>query len=123
MKNTLRPALVLFVLVTLITGLAYPLAVTGLAQIFFPQQAHGDVRLIGQPFTDPRHFWGRPSATADKPYNALASGGANQGPLNPALTEQKSTGAVAQVCNDSSSMNSENDLHVTCSIYSIQISI
>ena len=97
MKTILRPALVLFVLLTLLTGVVYPLAVTGAAQALFPAQAAGSLilrdgqpvgsSLIGQNFTDPGHFWGRPSATGPMPYNASASGGSNQGPLNPALTD------------------------------------
>ncbi|MET0311689.1 MAG: potassium-transporting ATPase subunit KdpC [Burkholderiaceae bacterium] len=95
--SLLRPALVLFGALTFVTGIAYPLAVTGAAQAFFPHEANGSVvmkdgraigsSLVGQQFTEPRHFWGRPSATAGKPYNAGASGGANQGPTNPALVE------------------------------------
>jgi K+-transporting ATPase ATPase C chain len=82
---------------TLLTGLAYPFAVTGLAQALFPHQANGSLlehngrvigsELIGQPFEDPAYFWGRPSATALFPYNAAASGGSNLGPVNPALEE------------------------------------
>jgi K+-transporting ATPase ATPase C chain len=82
---------------TVLTGLAYPLAVTGLAQIIFPSRANGSIvlrdgqavgsSLIGQEFTDPRYFWGRPSATSPVPYNAAASSGSNLGPLNPALTD------------------------------------
>jgi potassium-transporting ATPase KdpC subunit len=97
MTSILRPALVLFVLLSALTGLLYPLAVTGAAQALFPAQAAGSLvvregkivgsSLIGQNFSDPKHFWGRPSATAPMPYNASASGGSNQGPLNPALTE------------------------------------
>ncbi|MDM0116536.1 potassium-transporting ATPase subunit KdpC [Variovorax sp. J22R133] len=98
MKSILRPALVLFIALSVITGLLYPLAVTGVAQVAFPAQARGSLvngadgkpvgsLLIGQDFSDAKHFWGRPSATGDKPYNALASGGSNMGPLNPALTE------------------------------------
>ena len=97
MKNILRPALVLFVLLSALTGLLYPLAVTGVAQAAFPAQAAGSLverdgvnvgsTLIGQNFSDPKHFWGRPSATAPMPYNGGASGGANQGPLNPALAD------------------------------------
>lgn len=97
MKNYLRPALVLFLALTLLTGVAYPLIVTGVAQSLFPVQAHGSLilrdgkpvgsALIGQNFTNPAHFWGRPSATGPMPYNAGASGGSNQGPLNPALTD------------------------------------
>ena len=97
MKNILRPALVLFFILTLITGVAYPLLVTGVAQTLFPSQAAGSIilrdgkavgsELIGQNFTDPKHFWGRPSATGPMPYNASASSGSNVGPLNPALTD------------------------------------
>ncbi len=97
MKTTLRPALVLFVLLSLITGLAYPLLVTALGQALYPAQAAGSLivkdgkpigsLLIGQAFSDPGHFWGRPSATSPQPNNALASGGSNLGPLNPALLD------------------------------------
>lgn len=93
MKTILRPALVLFIVLTLVTGVAYPLVVTGVAQSLFPVQAGGSLilrdgkpagsALIGQNFSDPGHFWGRPSATGPMPYNASASGGSNQGPLNP----------------------------------------
>ncbi|MDD0838780.1 potassium-transporting ATPase subunit KdpC [Curvibacter sp. HBC61] len=92
-----RPALVSLIGLSLLTGGLYPLAVTGLAQALFPAQAQGSLiqhggqtlgsHLIGQPFSDPGHFWGRPSATAPMAYNAAASGGPNQGPLNPALSE------------------------------------
>ena len=97
MKTLLRPALSLFVLLTAITGIAYPLVVTGIAKVVFPEAANGSLiikngkpvgsRLIGQNFTDPKYFWGRPSATGPMPYNASASSGSNQGPLNPALLE------------------------------------
>ena len=97
MKNILRPALVLFTVLTLLTGIAYPLVVTGLAQTLFPAQAHGSLilkegkavgsALIGQSFTDPAHFWGRPSATGPMSHNAAASSGSNQGPMNPALAD------------------------------------
>ena len=97
MKTILRPALVLFFVLTLLTGVAYPLLVTRLAQWLFPSQAAGSLimqggkpvgsSLIGQDFTDPKNFWGRPSATGPMPYNASASSGSNQGPLNPALVE------------------------------------
>ena len=96
-----RPALVLFVLLSALTGLIYPMAVTGVAKAAFPAQAAGSLividgttvgsKLIGQNFSDPKHFWGRPSATAPQPYNASASGGSNQGPLNPALTDAVKT--------------------------------
>jgi len=93
---SLRPALVLFLLLSVLTGFLYPLIVTGLAQLLFPVQAAGSLvaqngqavgsRLIGQSFSDPGHFWSRPSATTPQPYNGIASGGSNFGPLNPALT-------------------------------------
>lgn len=96
-RTIFRPALVLLVLLSAVTGLLYPAAVTGAAQALFPWQAQGSLverggrtvgsALIGQPFSDPGHFWSRPSATAPQPYNASASGGSNQGPLNPALTD------------------------------------
>lgn len=96
MMSYLRPALILFALMTLLTGVAYPLLVTGLAQLIFPQQANGSLitdkygntagsELIGQAFKDSRYFWGRPSATSPYPYYAGASGGSNLGPTNPAL--------------------------------------
>ncbi|RZL35506.1 MAG: potassium-transporting ATPase subunit KdpC [Rubrivivax sp.] len=95
MNTQLRPALTLFVALSLITGLAYPLAVTGIAQALFPRAANGSVvvdhgqavgsELIGQAFTDPGHFWSRPSATAPGPYNAANSGGSNLAPTAPAL--------------------------------------
>ena len=97
MKTLLRPALSLFILLSVITGLAYPFIVTGIAKAAFPEEASGSLivkdgkavgsRLIGQNFTDPKYFWGRPSATGPMPYNAAASGGSNQGPLNPALVD------------------------------------
>jgi K+-transporting ATPase ATPase C chain len=93
--DQLRPALVALALLTLVTGVAYPLLVTGIAQVVFPSQANGSLilregkpvgsSLIGQPFDDPRYFWGRLSATAPFAYNAAASGGSNLGPINPAL--------------------------------------
>ena len=97
MKTLLRPAVSLFVLLTAITGIVYPLAVTGVGKVAFPEAANGSLifkdgkavgsRLIGQTFTDPKHFWGRPSATGPMPYNASASAGSNQGSLNPALID------------------------------------
>lgn len=97
MKTLIRPAVSLFVLLSLVTGVAYPLVTTGIAQAIFPTAAAGSLivkdgkavgsALIGQNFADPKYFWGRPSATSPQPYNATASGGSNQGPLNPALVE------------------------------------
>lgn len=96
-ESVVRPAVVFLVLFTLVTGVAYPLAVTGVAQVAFGSRADGSVierdgkavasRLIGQNFTDAKYFWSRPSATATMPYNGVASGGSNLGPLNPALVE------------------------------------
>jgi K+-transporting ATPase ATPase C chain len=95
MRTQLRPALVSLVALTLITGLLYPLVVTGIAQMLFPRQANGSLimkdgkpagsTLIGQPFDAPKYFWGRPSATSPFPYNAAASSGSNLGPTNDAL--------------------------------------
>ena len=97
MTKTIRPLLVVFAALTLVTGVAYPLAVTAVGQAAFPHQAHGSLivrdgkplgsALIGQNFSYPGYFWGRPSATAEFPNNATASGGSNQGPLNPALID------------------------------------
>jgi K+-transporting ATPase ATPase C chain len=97
MKNTIRPLLVLFLALTLITGVAYPVLVTVLGQALFPAQAAGSLMvkdgkpvgstLIGQAFSDPGHFWGRPSATGPQANNAAASSGSNLGPLNPALVD------------------------------------
>ncbi len=97
MKTLLRPALSLFVLLAAMTGLLYPMLVTGIARLAFPAAAGGSLividgkavgsSLIGQNFTDPKYFWGRPSATSPQPYNASASGGSNLGPLNPALVD------------------------------------
>jgi len=97
LSEELRPAIVALVLLSLITGVAYPLLVTGIAQVVFPVEANGTLierdgkalgsRLIGQPFSDPKYFWSRPSATGPVPYNGGASSGSNQGPLNPALAD------------------------------------
>lgn len=95
MRTQLRPALVALMALTLITGFLYPLVITGISQVLFPQQANGSLilidgkpvgsSLIGQPFDEPKYFWGRPSATAPFPYNAAASSGSNLGPTNDAL--------------------------------------
>ena len=92
-----RPALVMLIVMTALTGAIYPAAVTGIAQVLFPRQANGSLidqdgkavgsALIGQAFSDPKHFWSRPSATSPYPNNAAASSGSNQGPLNPALSD------------------------------------
>ena len=97
MKTLIRPALSLFILMTVATGVLYPLAVTGVAKLAFAEQASGSLivregktvgsALIGQHFSDPGHFWGRPSATGPMPYNGTGSSGSNQGPLNPALVD------------------------------------
>ena len=97
LARNLRPALSVFILLTLVTGLAYPLLVTGIAQLLFPNAANGSIvtvdgkavgsTLIGQSFTSPKYFWGRPSATAAMANNGLASGGSNLGSNNPALLD------------------------------------
>jgi K+-transporting ATPase ATPase C chain len=103
MKSQIRPALVMLLFFTILTGLVYPLVVTGIAQVAFPSQANGSLilkdkevvgsKLIGQPFDDPKYFWGRPSATGTFPYNAFnaenltGSSGSNYGPLNQALLD------------------------------------
>jgi K+-transporting ATPase ATPase C chain len=93
-----RPASSLLITMTLLFGVIYPLVITGIAKLAFPQQASGSLiyrngeligsRLIGQSYSAPKYFWGRPSATSPQPYNGLASGGSNLGPLNPALLDQ-----------------------------------
>lgn len=97
MRRDLVTAAILFVLLTVITGIVYPGLVTGTARLALPEQANGSLivrdgrplgsRLIGQPFSDPRYFWSRPSATAPQPYNGLASGGSNLGPTDPTLPD------------------------------------
>lgn len=95
LKRQLRPVLTVFLLLTMVTGITYPLLVTGIAQVFFPHQANGSLmrsgsgyagsELIGQPFAEDKYFWGRLSATPDFPYNSSSSSGSNLGPLNAAL--------------------------------------
>jgi potassium-transporting ATPase KdpC subunit len=97
MRSLIRPAVVLLLIFTVLTGLLYPVAVTGIAQLAFPQAASGSIvnrngqaigsTLIGQNFSDPGHFWGRLSATTPQPYAGTASTGSNFGPLNPALLD------------------------------------
>ena len=97
MRIMLRPLCVIFLLLTVVTGLAYPALCTGLGRLLFPAEVSGGLvrvdgrvvgaRLIGQSFQEPRYFWGRLSATAPMPNNASASGGSNFGPLNPALLD------------------------------------
>lgn len=103
MVSQIRPAFLMLIILTVITGVLYPLVVTGIAQVAFPHQANGSLividgktygsELIGQQFDDPKYFWGRPSATGDFPYNAFnaetltGSSGSNYGPLNPALMD------------------------------------
>lgn len=96
-KEQLWPSLAALVFLALLTGLIYPVVITGLAQLLFPHQANGSLvmvngkpagsALIGQPFDDPKYFWSRPSATAPMPYNAASSSGSNLGPTNPALAD------------------------------------
>jgi K+-transporting ATPase ATPase C chain len=94
----IRPSISLLLVMTMLLGVVYPLAITGLATAVFPSQASGSLihrgdvlvgsSLIGQNFADPKYFWGRPSATAPQAYNGLGSGGSNLGPLNPALNDK-----------------------------------
>lgn len=115
--RTLRPALVLFVVLTIITGLVYPLVTTTVGQWWMPYQANGSLiekdgkavgsSLIGQHFTDAKYFWGRPSATGPYGNNAAASSGSNQGPLNPALADAIKTRIAAL-----KSIDTDNNLPV-----------
>ncbi len=98
MLSQFRPAIVMFALLAVLTGIIYPFAITGVAQAVFPWQANGSLitkdgkvagsALIGQPFDDPKYFWGRLSATSPYPYNAASSSGSNYGPLSSALTDE-----------------------------------
>jgi K+-transporting ATPase ATPase C chain len=97
MSRLLRNSLMMLLVMTIITGIAYPLLVTGLSQLLFPSQANGSLiakngqpigsTLIGQSFTEPKYFWGRPSATSPQANNGTGSGGSNLGPTNPALAD------------------------------------
>ena len=111
MLKHFKPALLMLLVWTALTGIAYPLAVTGLSQLLFSKQANGSLirdsqgkaigsELIGQPFSDPKHFWGRPSATSPYPYNAGASSGSNLGPTNPALADAVKTRIQALIETD-----------------------
>jgi K+-transporting ATPase ATPase C chain len=98
MMKIIRPAIVSLFVFTILTGVIYPLGVTGIAQLFFPSQANGSIivkegkaigsSLIGQPFDDPKYFWGRLSATAPFPYNSASSSGSNLAQSNPAVVAQ-----------------------------------
>jgi len=115
MSTFIRPAVSLFVLLTAVTGIVYPTVVAGIAKAAFPKEAAGSIIekdgtpvgsiLIGQNFTGQKYFWGRPSATAPQPYNASASSGSNQGPLNPALLD--AVKARAQTLHDADPGNSK----------------
>ena len=97
MVRELRPAIIVFLILSIVTGALYPLIVTGIAQAVFPRQANGSLierdgkligsALIGQPFSDAKYFWSRPSATTAFPYDPSSSSGSNLGPMNPALTD------------------------------------
>jgi len=97
MFKELKTAILTFLILTIITGIFYPLFITGVSHLFFHNRASGSLiyrngkpvgsSLIGQPFSNPKYFWGRPSATSPAPFNAASSSGANLGPSNPALAE------------------------------------
>jgi K+-transporting ATPase KdpC subunit len=111
MRAQIRPALVAVLIFTLLTGIIYPLVVTGVSQLVFPRQANGSLivangqivgsSLIGQKFDDPKYFWGRLSATSPYPYNAAASSGSNLGPSNPALLDAVKARIAALMAADS----------------------
>lgn len=111
----LRPGVSLIVAMTVLLGIVYPLAITGISQLAMHSKAEGSLlhrgdtligsSLIGQSFSDPKYFWGRPSATSPQPYNGLASGGSNLGPLNPALIDKAN--ANAKALRDADPLNKE----------------
>jgi K+-transporting ATPase ATPase C chain len=111
----IRPAASLLIALTLVVGIAYPIVITGAARVVFHSQAEGSLlrdgdkvigsRLIGQSFSDPKYFWGRPSATGPYAYNGIASSGSNLGPLNPALVDQ--VGARAKALRDADPGNTQ----------------
>jgi K+-transporting ATPase ATPase C chain len=100
-REQLKTTILVFCILTIITGIIYPLAITGIAQLFFKSQANGSIiirdgkvigsSLIGQPFDDPGYFWGRPSATSPAAFNAASSSGSNLGPSNQALSDAVKT--------------------------------
>jgi K+-transporting ATPase ATPase C chain len=104
-SRNLRPAVSLLIVMTALLGIVYPLVITGISKLAFPRQAAGSLiiedgklvgsTLIGQNFSDPKYFWGRPSATTPQPYNGIGSTGSNLGPLNPALIDAVKTNAKA----------------------------
>ena len=104
-SRMVRPAVSLLILMTALLGIVYPLVITGIAKLAFPHQADGSLiskdgkligsTLIGQSFSDPKYFWGRPSATTPQPYNGIGSTGSNLGPLNPALIDAVKSNAKA----------------------------
>jgi potassium-transporting ATPase KdpC subunit len=103
--RSIRSAVSLLIAMTILLGIAYPILITGIAKLAFPRQAEGSLihadgkligsTLIGQSFSDPKYFWGRPSATSPQPYNGSASGASNLGPLNPALLDAVKANAKA----------------------------
>jgi potassium-transporting ATPase KdpC subunit len=105
LSRYLRPATSLMIAMVLLLGIIYPLIITGISRVAFSAQAGGSLirkgetlvgsALIGQNFSDPKYFWGRPSATSPQPYNGLSSGGSNLGPLNPALIDKVKSNAKA----------------------------
>ena len=115
MNRYLRPALSLMLAMTVLLGVMYPVIITGISKVIFSAQAEGSLlrngdkvigsKLIGQSFSDPKYFWGRPSATSPQPYNALASGGSNFGPLNSALIDKVDANAKALRDADPTNMN------------------
>jgi len=131
--NDIKPAILIFIIFTIICGGIYPAVVTGLAYTFFPSQAKGSFitdksgnelgsTLIGQPFSDAKYFWPRPSATSDFGFNAMASGGSNAGPTNPAYLQTvgdrvnalRDTGVTGQVPSDLVQASASGlDPHVT----------
>jgi K+-transporting ATPase KdpC subunit len=117
LREQIKPAILTFLVLTIITGIIYPLFVTGIAQVFFPRQANGSLiyqngkcmgsTLIGQNFDNPKYFWGRLSATSPVAYNGASSSGSNLGPLNPALST-----AITERINSLKTVDQNNTGHV-----------